>query len=178
MRLSSDLSCSNINMKYNIINAGTILPRECSDIADVKTGVYDIYPDGNENIHKISSHGRHALRVEMSDFDNQVKYAEYVTFSIGDERDGYSGDAGDSLTDHSGMKFSTFDRDNDMLIGKCAVLHGGAWWYNNCYNSNLNGYYLHGRINYSVSGDKSVVWRSWRGDNYGLKSTKIMIRKY
>lgn len=25
---------------------GTILPRECSDIADVKTGVYDIYPDG------------------------------------------------------------------------------------------------------------------------------------
>lgn len=56
---------------------------------------------GNENIHKISSHGRHALRVEMSDFDNQVKYAEYVMFSIGAEQDGYqlfvggySGDAG------------------------------------------------------------------------------------
>ncbi|VDI08096.1 Hypothetical predicted protein [Mytilus galloprovincialis] len=143
MRLSSDLSCSKINMKYNIINAGTILPRECSDIADVKTGVYDIYPDGvlpavpviqrringctdfyrgweaykegfgnssgeywlgNENMHKISSHGRHALRVELSDFDNQDKYAEYKTFSIGDEQDGYqlavggySGNAGNVI---------------------------------------------------------------------------------
>ncbi|XP_076080312.1 microfibril-associated glycoprotein 4-like [Mytilus galloprovincialis] len=129
-----DLPC------LNTVSNGTILPRECSDIADVKTGVYDIYPDGvlpavmvycvvnetkrwtviqrringctdfyrgweaykegfgnssgeywlgNENIHKISSHGRHALRVELSDFDNQVRYAEYEMFSIGDERDGY-----------------------------------------------------------------------------------------
>lgn len=47
------------------------------------------FHSGNENIHKISSHGRHALRVELSDFDNQVRYAEYEMFSIGDERDGY-----------------------------------------------------------------------------------------
>ncbi|XP_052084629.1 microfibril-associated glycoprotein 4-like [Mytilus californianus] len=219
------------------IPAGTILPRECSDIADVKTGVYDIYPDGvlpavpvycfvnetrkwtviqrringctdfyrgweaykegfgnssgeywlgNENIHKISSHGRHALRIELSDFDNQVRYAEYEMFSIGDERDGYqlavngySGDAGDSLLAHNGMKFSTFDRDNDISsVKNCAEFHGGAWWYKWCYASNLNGKYLPGRIDYSVSGDKSVVWHSWHGDDYGLKSTNIMMRKY
>lgn len=60
---------------------------------------------GNENIHKISSHGRHDFkRGEMSDFDNQVKYAEYIMFSIGDERDGYKlfvggyfGDAGNVI---------------------------------------------------------------------------------
>ncbi|VDI45837.1 Hypothetical predicted protein, partial [Mytilus galloprovincialis] len=216
----------------------TILPRECSDIADVKTAVYDIYPDGvlpavtvycvvnetkrwtviqrringctdfyrgweaykegfgnssgeywlgNENIHKIPSHGRHALRVELSDFDNQVRYVEYEMFSICDERDGYqlvvggySGNAGDSLiATHNGMKFSTFDRDNDIHSTKnCAEFHGGAWWYRSCYSSNLNGKYLPGRVDYSVSGDKSVVWRYWHGDYYGLKSTKMMIRKY
>lgn len=55
-------------------------------------------------MHKISSHGRHALRVELSDFDNQDKYAEYKTFSIGDEQDGYqlavggySGNAGNVI---------------------------------------------------------------------------------
>ncbi|XP_063436403.1 fibrinogen-like protein 1 [Mytilus trossulus] len=145
------------------------------------------FHSGNENMHKISSHGRHALRVELSDFDNQDRYAEYKTFSIGDEQDGYqiavsgySGNAGDSLIyGHSGMKFSTFDRDNDYYSQKnCAELHGGAWWYARCYASNLNGKYLPGRIDYSVSGDKSIVWHSWHGDDYGLKSTKMMIRKY
>lgn len=42
----SDVTFHNFLVKIFRNHTGTILPRECSDIADVKTGVYDIYPDG------------------------------------------------------------------------------------------------------------------------------------
>ena len=41
--------------------------------------------------------------------------------------------AGDSLTWHNGMKFSTFDVDNDIYDGtNCAEIHKGGWWYKGC----------------------------------------------
>ena len=60
---------------------------------------------GNENIHELTSHGRHKLRVELSSFNNKERYAEYSLFSVGDEQsnyqlivNGYQGNAGKSLT--------------------------------------------------------------------------------
>ena len=80
---------------------------------------------------------------------------EYWSFKIGDERNdkyrlevsGYSGDAGDSLQYegdwngnerlgeyyHNGMKFSTFDQDNDLSIANCAYHVLGGWWHNSCF---------------------------------------------
>ena len=58
---------------------------------------------------------------------------------------GYSGNVGDSLNyegtgnfgaptqRHNGMKFTTFDQDNDNGYGfNCVSITGGAWWFNQC----------------------------------------------
>ena len=48
---------------------------------------------------------------------------------------GYSGTAGDGglgLSNHSSMKFTTKDRDNDARSGSnCAAYYKSPWWYNN-----------------------------------------------
>ncbi|KAH8401319.1 hypothetical protein KR009_004484 [Drosophila setifemur] len=45
----------------------------------------------------------------------------------------YQGNASDALRTHDKMKFSTFDRDNDVFTHiNCAKHHHGAWWYDFC----------------------------------------------
>ena len=107
---------------------------------------------GLAKIHKLAGPGKRAiLRVDLkSHFVSGLKYAEYNKFEISDETDGYkltisgySGDAGDSLSHHNGMKFSTYDRDNDVSQhDHCAAKRGGAWWYRSCYRSHLNGNFV------------------------------------
>ena len=43
---------------------------------------------------------------------------------------GYRGNAGDSMAYHNGVKFSTWDRDNDNWVNNCAQSHKGGWWFN------------------------------------------------
>ena len=104
---------------------------------------------GLENIHRLAGPGKGAiLRIDLRHMSNRndLRYAEYSTFEISDETNGYSikvsgytGDAGDSLIYHNNMKFTTKDRDQDLLTENCAVLREGAWWYKSCLQSNLNG---------------------------------------
>ena len=78
---------------------------------------------------------------------------------------------GDSLGAHHGMMFSTYVQDNDVYgDGSCA----GAWWYESCHVSNLNGRYLPGP---HASYADGTEWDSWHGYHYSLKSTTMMIRK-
>ena len=67
------------------------------------------------------------------------------------------------------MMFSTKDRDNDKYSGNCAQMSIGAWWYNNCFLSNLNGHYHGG----SATG---VNWHKWKGYYYSLKKTEVKFR--
>ena len=74
---------------------------------------------------------------------------------------------------HDKHAFSTQDRDHDLLSYNCAEVYGGAWWYLDCHNSNLNGLYLRGPMDSFADG---VVWNLWRGYYYSLKKTEMKIR--
>lgn len=108
---------------------------------------------GNDKIAYITSTVASTLRVDMKRYTGATYYAYYSTFGIGDGSTnyklnvtGYSGTApdccggGSGMYYHSGMVFSTRDRNNSS----CANAYKGAWWYNGCHYNNLNGYYYGG----------------------------------
>ena len=101
--------------------------------------------------------------MDIRQFNSPVslRYAEYSIFENLSESEGYklkvggfSGDAENSLSYHNGRMFSTKDHDQDLSTKSCAVSFNGAWWYNMCHNSNLNGLY-------PVSGQVDPKYMSW-----------------
>uniref|UniRef100_A0A2C9LHZ4 Fibrinogen C-terminal domain-containing protein n=1 Tax=Biomphalaria glabrata TaxID=6526 RepID=A0A2C9LHZ4_BIOGL len=118
---------------------------------DVTTGEFYL---GNENMHQITTKRRHELRIDLT--FNQAKFsATYSRFSLYGEPEkyrlrisGYSGTAGDNLRKFDNVKFTTFDKDNDIYGGNCADLYKGAWWYTDCHAANLNG--IWGSIEYGT----------------------------
>ncbi|XP_043202029.1 techylectin-5A-like [Amphibalanus amphitrite] len=127
-----------------------------------------------------SRDSRYQLRITMEDFDGERRHVVYGTFRVSSEADGYrlavgnySGDAGDALKRHNGYRFSTKDRDNDVhSAGSCATRHRGAWWYEACYDSNLNGQPLVGHN----TGQGGISWNKWRTWDYSLKAAEMKIR--
>ena len=85
----------------------------------------------------------------------------------------FPGNAGDSLSYHKSLSFSTKDRDNDLESGNCATRYKGAWWYKYCHYSNLNGLYLRGRHS---SGADGVNWYHWRGYHYSVKRAEMKLK--
>ena len=66
---------------------------------------------GNDNLHRLTTADDVMLRVDLEDFEGNIKYAEYTTFKVADEGDkyrllirGYNGTAGDSLTSKHSLK--------------------------------------------------------------------------
>lgn len=151
--------------------------------ADYKTGFGNLEGEfwiGKENLHALTSAGFNELRIDMEDFEGNRRYAKYNNFNVKSESEnyaidvsGYSGDAGDSLAYHNNMPFSTKDRDNDMISDSCSVTYKGAWWYNACHYSNLNGYYYRD----SKSPDQAgIIWHDWKRPYYSLKRVEIKLR--
>ncbi|XP_041726686.2 microfibril-associated glycoprotein 4-like [Coregonus clupeaformis] len=138
---------------------------------------------GLDTIYLLTLKKAYELRVDMEDFGQQKAFAFYSSFAISPEvtdpeLDGYKlhvtgfkdGGAGDSLTYHSGMKFSTFDRDQDTTETNCAVAAVGGYWFNECYYSNPNGLYTWG-----FNSQMGVNWRAWK-TFYSVKAISMKIR--
>ena len=89
--------------------------------------------------------------------------------SLGD----YDGTAGDSLSDHSYMSFSTRDQDHDKWDdGQCAQVRSGAWWYRSCLLSNLNALYM----GPNVYDNQGMAWHHWESNWKVLKTSEMKIR--
>ncbi|XP_034471729.1 ficolin-1-like [Drosophila innubila] len=134
---------------------------------------------GLDKIHALTADRKQELLVILEDFDADRRLESYDDFAIGNEDQQYvlhtlgkaHGTAGDSLDYQRGMKFSTFDRDNDKDSTRhCAEKYTGAWWYNECHYSNLAGKYN------DKSYSSGVNWYHFRGYEYSLKTAVMMIR--
>uniref|UniRef100_A0A480S8B8 Ficolin-1 n=1 Tax=Sus scrofa TaxID=9823 RepID=A0A480S8B8_PIG len=136
---------------------------------------------GNDHIHALTAQGTNELRVDLVDFEGNHQFAKYRSFQVADEAEKYmlvlgafvEGNAGDSLTSHNNSLFTTKDQDNDQYASNCAVLYQGAWWYNSCHVSNLNGRYLGGSHGSFANG---VNWSSGKGYNYSYKVSEMKFR--
>ena len=131
---------------------------------------------GNDNIHKITAQGTQLL-VELKDFNSQTVHASYGSFHVGTDAEKYvlhiaefSGTEGDSMSNTNGMMFSTKDQDNDRDHTSCAQSYTGAWWYNRCHLSNLNG--RHGVNSYG----QGINWHTWKGYYYSLKESAMKVK--
>uniref|UniRef100_A0A3B3ZQC6 Fibrinogen C-terminal domain-containing protein n=1 Tax=Periophthalmus magnuspinnatus TaxID=409849 RepID=A0A3B3ZQC6_9GOBI len=134
---------------------------------------------GNENLHLLTNEGETMVKIELEDWEGGVASAEYM-IKVGTEAEGfplhvsgYTGDAGDALVTHNGMKFSTYDRDNDNGKENCATSYGGGWWYNQCQTANLNGVYYRAA---SKDAENGVIWSTFKPQNYSLKKARMFIR--
>lgn len=104
---------------------------------------------GLEKIHRLTQKGSQ-LKFELGRYNHPSVHAHYEAFKVNDamsrytmnvDKFGYSGTIKEMLSYHDGMRFSTFDRDNDRLGDSCSRLYGNSgWWFNGCYRlGNLNG---------------------------------------
>uniref|UniRef100_A0A8C9YLJ2 Fibrinogen C-terminal domain-containing protein n=1 Tax=Sander lucioperca TaxID=283035 RepID=A0A8C9YLJ2_SANLU len=137
---------------------------------------------GLDNIYHLSNNRKSELLVNMEDFQGKKVFARYSSFSVGAAGGGFvlsvsgfiNGGAGDSLSYHNRMKFSTFDKDQDTWPWNCATSFLGAFWYNSCNYANPNGVYRSGtNSTFSAVG---VKWQTWKGRDYSLKSISMKIR--
>ncbi|KAJ8013668.1 hypothetical protein DPEC_G00032190 [Dallia pectoralis] len=90
---------------------------------------------GLETMHLLTKTKKYELRVDMENFEGMKVFAQYSSFSVGPEAEGYKltlgtfkdGGAGDSLTAHNNQKFTTLDKDQDLFSGNCAQVYWGAF---------------------------------------------------
>ncbi|XP_053661356.1 ficolin-1-A [Anopheles marshallii] len=135
---------------------------------------------GLDKLKSILDTERHELLIVMEDFEGVTAFAKYDNFRIGNESEKYAlqalgtytGIVGDSFSSQLRSNFSTPDQDN---AGKCANVFKSGGWHSNCYQSNLNGMYLKGG---KQNTNKGIHWYFFRGYQYSLKATKMMVRPY
>ncbi|XP_014669352.1 PREDICTED: techylectin-5B-like [Priapulus caudatus] len=135
---------------------------------------------GNDKISQLTQSKRMELRIDMEDAEGNSRYAGYDQFAVASEDalyrlslGAYYGTAGDSLTRHRNMAWTTKDNDHDLYSGNCAVTCHGAWWYENCHDSNLNGVFLLGPHKSFADG---INWRAWKDYYYSLRRSVMKVR--
>ena len=137
---------------------------------------------GLSKMHRLTPDSSNILRFDLGDFEGNKSFAKYSVFEILDVYTkyaivvgSYNGTAGDSFTRHNTMKFTTSDRDNDILNNaNCGVLKKSGWWFVQCYQVHLTSPYIPGGTTTSWYG---IIWYLWKGEKYSLKFAEMKVRR-
>ncbi|XP_059163342.1 ficolin-3-like [Physella acuta] len=129
---------------------------------------------GLEEIHQLMLLGRWELRVDIK-FKGKDYYAHYNLFEVESEAQfyklhvgGFSGNVGDCLSFHDGMRFYTSDKPTS---NDCSGKFSGGWWYQQCHRAYLTG--IWGSREYA----KGIYWNSLSPGHESLDSVEMKIRK-
>lgn len=163
-------------------DAWTVIQRRQSELVnfyrnwhDYQTGFGNLNGNffiGLNKLHALTQVRLQELWIELMDYTGTTVYAKYESFAVGNAEEKYalsvlgkfSGTAGEALKGFlDGQKFSTYDQDNDEYKDNCAEIWKGAWWYKDCWWSNLNGMY-----------NNSLFWNG-RYPN-AMKYTQLAVR--
>ncbi|MEQ2176731.1 hypothetical protein GOODEAATRI_031006 [Goodea atripinnis] len=80
------------------------------------------------------------------------------------------------MSNHTGVMFSTRDRDNGShWASTCVHPHSGGWWFSSCGDTNLNEKYLRMRANGRSERRRGIQWKSGRKVFYSFMFTQISI---
>jgi len=137
---------------------------------------------GNDNLAALTAAKTYILRIDLGDWSNNLRYAQYSAFSVHGAANNYqvyalgaySGNAGDAIgagvvatTRITNMVFSTYDQDTSTKI---AATYRGGWWYNNGFYGCLNGEYN------NTKASQGIIWTTWTASTYSLKLSEMKLR--
>ena len=138
---------------------------------------------GNQKIHYLTAQafftGSEVRFDLLARGESKKRWVKYSSFSVDNEKAGFmihvsgfdGGDAGDRFRYHDGMKFTTYDKDQDKMAGtNCAYYSFGAWWHNNCNAVNINGDF----DRYRQQGDIQKVFEYFP---YRLSFSEMKVRR-
>ena len=137
---------------------------------------------GNHIMHNLTNARSAMLRVDLQDWEGEMRYAHYGSFNVGPEDsqyqltvNEYSGNAGDDLIYHNNMKFTTRDVDNDTHDTRNLAQYwkGGWWYYSTGFHCKLTGEYIGTK---EVTYGHGVHWGSWHRYRYSLRKAEMKIR--
>ena len=110
---------------------------------------------GLRALHCLTGRGGWKMKIDIKLANGTNIFLQYEQFKVASAKDkyvgGFKGTTTDPMAYHNGMYFSTKDNDNDKSNGNCALSSPttpqGGWWYNRCWEINLNNYYNHSEYN-------------------------------
>jgi len=142
---------------------------------------------GLEHVHELTKNRTHELRVDLTSFSDEHGWAKYKDFKIASssdnyrlsfQRGSYTGNAGDALSFHNNVPFSTHDNDNDRWPGESCSDYlggGGGNWFVDCYEQNINAVYINMEDYDDYDAESYMSWIGFAGQR-AIPMTRLMFR--